>query len=132
MNVAEVANYWLRSAEADWPVVNHLIASGDYHYALFFAHLYIEKLLKGLVVQSTGEHAPRTHNLLILAERASLALSDDRRQQLVRITAYNMETRYPEDRSLLRERYSRQFTKSEIKVIQEVGSWLKSQYQPER
>lgn len=48
------------------------------------------------------EHAPRTHNLLILAERAGLTLTDERRQQLVRITAYNLETRYPEDRASIR------------------------------
>lgn len=35
------------------------------HYVLFFCHLYLEKLLKALVVQTTGSHAPRTHNLLV-------------------------------------------------------------------
>jgi HEPN domain-containing protein len=132
MNTPEVIQYWLNSAEDDWPVVDHLIASGDYHYALFFAHLYTEKLLKALVVKATGEHAPRTHNLLILAERAGLSLSDDRRQQLVRITAYNLETRYPEDRASLRERYSRAYTETEIDTVREVGSWLKSELDQER
>jgi len=132
MNVAEVVQYWLESAENDWPVVDHLITSGDYHYALFFAHLHIEKLLKALVVKATGEHAPRTHNLQILAERAGLTLSDERRQQLVRITAYDLETRYPGDRALLRERYSRQFTETEISTVREVGTWLKLELQKER
>ncbi len=129
MNVAEVVEYWLESAEDDWPVVNHLIASGDYHYALFFGHLYLEKLLKALVVRTTGEHAPRTHNLLILAERAGLDVPDDKHQQLIRFTAYNMETRYPEERRLLRNRYSKRYTEMEIDAIQEVGSWLKVQVQ---
>ena len=132
MNVSEVVQYWLDSAEDDLPVVDHLIASGDYHYALFFAHLYIEKLLKALVVEATGEHAPRTHNLLILAQRADLLLSDQKRQQLVRITAYNLETRYPEDRTALRERYSRSFAEREIDTVREVGSWLKSKIKQER
>ncbi len=90
MNVSAVVQYWLESAEDDWPVVDHLIAGGDYHYALFFGHLHVEKVLKALVVFATEEHAPRTHNLLILAERAGLTLSDERRQQLVRITAYHL------------------------------------------
>ena len=67
MNVGEVVQYWLGLAEGDWPVTEHLFISGDYHYALFFGHLYLEKLLKALVVQATGEHAPRTHNLSVLA-----------------------------------------------------------------
>jgi HEPN domain-containing protein len=132
MNVSEVVQYWLDSAEDDWPVVDHLIASGDYHYALFFAHLHTEKLLKALVVKATDEHAPRTHNLLILAERAGLSLSDERREQLVRITAYNLETRYPEDRASLRERYSRAYTETEINTVREVGSWLKSELDQEK
>lgn len=47
MNVDEVAQYWVELAVADWPVVNHLFASGDYNYALFFGHLYLEKIAEG-------------------------------------------------------------------------------------
>lgn len=122
MNVSEVVRYWLESVEDDWPVVEYLMSSGDFHYALFFAHLHTEKLLKALVVAVTEEHAPRTHNLLVLAERAGLMLSDERRQPLVRLTGYNLETRYPEDRALLRERYSKQYAVAEVEVAREVGS----------
>lgn len=132
MNVSEVVQYWIESADDDWPVVRHLMASGDYHYALFFGHLHIEKLLKALVVKGTGEHAPRTHNLLILAERAELTLSDERREQLVRITAYNLETRYPEDRASLRKRYSREYTEKETTAVKEVGQWLKSELRKDK
>ncbi len=131
MNVPEVVRYWLESADDDWPVVKHLMNSGDYHYALFFGHLHLEKLLKALVVKATGEHAPRTHNLLILAERTNVVLSDEKRRQLVRFTAYNLETRYPEDRLLLRDRYSKSFTETELQLIEEVASWLKQELQRE-
>ncbi|MBE2235526.1 MAG: nucleotidyltransferase domain-containing protein [Anaerolinea sp.] len=52
MNISEVIQFWLDSAEDDWPVAGHLIASGDYHYALFFAHLHTEKLLAEIRTQS--------------------------------------------------------------------------------
>lgn len=97
MNVEKVVQYWLEAAEEDWPVVQHLFESGDYHYALFFGHLYLEKLLKALVVRNTEEHAPRTHSLLYLAERAGLTVSEGRHEVLLRVTGYNIETRYPED-----------------------------------
>jgi len=131
MNIPEIIQYWLKSAEDDWPIVGRLFASSDFHYALFFGHLYVEKLLKALIAQATSEHAPRTHNLLILADRAGLQLNDEKRQQLIRITAYNLETRYPEDRSALRLRYTQSFTAQEIDVIEEIASWLKSQIHPE-
>lgn len=127
MNIQQVVQYWLETAQDDWPVVEHLFDSSDYHYALFFGHLYIEKLLKALIVQTTREHAPRIHNLLILAERAELELSEERRRQLLRLTAYNLETRYPEERLSLRSRYTKEYAETEIAMIQEIGKWLQSE-----
>ena len=67
-----------------------------------------------------------------IGERAELVPSDERRLQLIRFTAYNLETRYPEDRLLLRDRYSKPFTETEMRLIQEVASWLKRELQQER
>jgi HEPN domain-containing protein len=132
VDVDEVVQYWLDLAEADWPVAEHLFVSGDYHYALFFGHLYLEKLLKALVVKATGEHAPRTHNLLFLAERAGLAVSEDKCDILVRVTGYNIETRYPEERMEARKRYTREYSEAELKVIRGVGEWLRSELKREK
>lgn len=87
MNVDKVVQYWTESAAEDWPVTKHLLDSGAYQYALFFGHLYLEKLLKAMVVSRTGRHAPRTHNLLFLAERAGLAVSPQQHEVLLRVTA---------------------------------------------
>ena len=132
MNVDEVVQYWVELAIADWPVVNHLFASSDYNYALFFGHLYLEKLLKALVVKATQQHAPRTHNLPLLAERAGLTVSEDRRDLLVRVTGYSIESRYPEDHLGARKRYTREYCEREIEAIREVGQWLKSELKRER
>jgi HEPN domain-containing protein len=126
MNANEVVQYWLELAEDDWPVVERLFASGDYHYALFFGHLYLERLLKAVIVKKTGEHAPRLHNLTRLAESAGLIATEAQREVLVRVTAYNLETRYPEERFSARKRYTEEYTKAELDTIQEIGKWLKS------
>jgi HEPN domain-containing protein len=132
MNIDEVVRYWLESAEDDWPVAEHLFASGDYHSALFFGHLYLEKLLKALGVKATGAHALRAHNLLLLAERAGLTVPEDRRDILVRVTGYNIEARYPEEPLSARKRYTKAYAETERKVIQEVGAWLISELELER
>ncbi len=72
MNVEEVIQYWLASAEDDMMVAQHLYEVGDYPQALFFGHLYLDKLLKALVVQETGTHAPYKHNLALLAKAAGI------------------------------------------------------------
>lgn len=97
MNVDKVVQYWTESAAEDWPVAKNLLDSGAHQYALFFGHLYLEKLLKALVVSRTGRHAPRTHNLLFLAERAGLSISPQQHEVLLRVTAYNIDTRYPDE-----------------------------------
>ena len=132
MDVDEVVQYWVELAVADWPVVNHLFASGDYNYALFFGHLYLEKLLKALVVKATRRHAPRRHDLLLLAERADLTVSEDTRDVLARITGYSIETRNPEERLDVQKRNTQEYCEGEIKVIREVGQWLKSELKRER
>jgi len=114
VNVEEIVQYWLESAEEDWPVIKHLVESGDYRHALFFGHLYLEKLLKALVVRATESHAPRTHNLLFLAERADLDLSEETSDLLLRVTGKSIDTRYPEAPG------------------KEVGEWLKSRLKAEK
>jgi HEPN domain-containing protein len=127
MDIKKVVEYWTTSAEDDLPVATHLFASNDYHYALFFGHLYLEKLMKALVVQVKEEHAPRSHNLIYLAECANLTLSDSQRKILTRVNKYNLETRYPADREALRTLYTKDFTQIELKTIQETGEWLNLQ-----
>jgi HEPN domain-containing protein len=126
MNVDEIVQYWIKSSEEDLQVVDHLFASGDYKYALFFGHLYLEKLLKALVVDVTRQHAPLTHNLVLLAERAELEITVEDREILDRITGYNIDTRYSAELSLARQHYNQEFCEKEIRIIKEIGEWVKS------
>jgi HEPN domain-containing protein len=126
MDVDGVAKYWIELADEDWPVAEHLLASGDYHYALFFGYLYLEKLLKALVVKATGEHAPRTHNLMFLAERAGLDLPPEMEDIFLRATGYSIDARYPGEGSSARRRYTATHAQSELNALKEAGQWLKS------
>jgi HEPN domain-containing protein len=46
MDVEKAVQYWLTTATDDLIAAEHLFQSGDYTHALFFAHLYLEKVLK--------------------------------------------------------------------------------------
>ena len=96
MNVAKVVQYWLTTAADDLIAAEHLFHSDDYTHALFFAHLYLEKVLKAPVVQATGEHAPISHNLRYPAEKGDLELSAEQLAFLARVTEYAIKTRYPD------------------------------------
>jgi len=43
----KLIDYWLRMAKEDLKVVDHLFEKEDYIWALFIAHLVLEKVLKG-------------------------------------------------------------------------------------
>lgn len=93
---------------------------------MFFGHLAVEKILKALFVKNTGLDVPRTHNLLRLAKAAQIETTDRQQHELIRITAFNLESRYPDYKKNFRKKCTREFSETEIKTIREVFSWLKS------
>lgn len=127
MNIEKVMQYWLDTATEDWKVAQHLFDSGDYTYSLFFGHLYLEKVLKSIVVQHTRSHAPFTHNLLRLAERSELALTEEQKDLLDQVTTYNLEARYPDEKLAFKKRCTRAFCESELKRMEEMGQWIRDQ-----
>ncbi|QQR81449.1 MAG: HEPN domain-containing protein [Deltaproteobacteria bacterium] len=56
----------------------------------------IEKLLKAIHAVVQNDHAPPIHNLLRLAKLGNLALNLSQEEQLVTITSFNIEGRYPD------------------------------------
>ncbi len=124
MNVEKVVQYWLTTAADDWTAAEHLFQSGDYTHALFFAHLYLEKMLKAQVVWLTGEHAPISHNLRYLAEKGNLELSAEQLVFLTRVTEYAIKTRYPDMKLQFRRQCTQGFCAAELKEIKEFGTWI--------
>ncbi len=129
MNKQEKVNYWVKSADYDWQVANHLFEKKDYPYALFFGHLTLEKLLKAIFVHKFNESPPFTHKLTYLAEKTGLPLTADRLELLEIVTDFNLEARYPDEKFLFHKRCTRQFTKTHLKKIEEFKVWLLQQTQ---
>jgi len=124
MDVEKAVQYWLTTAAEDLIAAEHLFQSGDYTHALFFAHLYLEKVLKAQVVRATGEHAPISHNLRYLAEKGGLALSAEQLAFLIRVTEYAVRTRYPDMELQFKRQCTQEFCAEELKEIKEFGAWI--------
>ena len=127
MNVKEVIKYWVTSAEDDRKVSLHLYEKGDYVYALFFAHLFLEKLLKALVVKKSSKQSPPIHNLRILSEKTNLSLSEKQLEVIIRVNEYNVRARYPDFKFELKKRCDKSFTIKELNQIEKFGKWLRGQ-----
>ena len=124
MDTQQIVRYWIKEAQEDIPVADHLFAAGDFTYSLFFCHLFTEKLLKALVVARTAAHAPPIHNLIVLAEKATLALQPEQADLLRELMRFNIESRYPKDRASLRQACDRDYTQEKLTASKELAQWL--------
>ena len=88
--------HWRGGAHEEWQVAAELLERGHVRHALFFTHLAVEKALKARVCRHTNDLAPRTHNLVRLAEAAGLSPSPARLRVLARLNDFCQAGRYPE------------------------------------
>lgn len=115
-------NYWRQSSDEDWEVAQELVRNGRTRHGLFFAHLALEKLLKAFVCLHTQAIPPKTHNLLLLADKTNLAFSNDQKLFLARFDQYQIEGRYPE---MLPTAPTQEKAAQEIIAAEEFVLWLK-------
>lgn len=126
MNWEKVKNFWIEESEEALNVADHLFEKGDYSYSLFFGHLSVEKILKAIYVARKKEQAPFIHNLKLLAEDAGIAISPEQADELLRISAFNLESRYPDEKRTFRKKCTYAFTETELIKIKDIYQWLKS------
>lgn len=55
MNTEEMVDYWKRSAEEDLITAESMFKTKRYLPCLFYSHLFIEKIIKAIVVKNTKE-----------------------------------------------------------------------------
>lgn len=98
--------YWKTTAARDWKRVNLLLKNRDYVFALFCAHLTLEKLIKGhWVKDNIGNFPPKIHNLVRLAEYISLKFSEEETDFLRQMNNFQLEGRYPDYQQALYKTY---------------------------
>ena len=89
----------------------------------------IEKILKALYANKTGETSPYTHRLVYLSEKSSLILTDEQLELLEIITDFNMEARYPDERFSFKKKCTKRFTEIYLSKIKEMKEWLSQKIQ---
>lgn len=128
LNVEEIINYWLKGAERNFDTAKFLYKGGRYSDCLFFCHLMLEKLLKGLVAQKTKQHAPYLHELDILAKKTEVSLTDLQIEQLKIISTFNIAARYDNIKEYFYKKATKSYTEKYFNISKELFLWLKKQY----
>ncbi len=126
MNNIDLMNFWIESSEEDYNVMKVLYNNKKNSYCLFFGHLVIEKLLKALYAKKnkSAPHAPRSHDLLYLAEKMEIELTEKQEDLLDIITKFNMSARYDDYKKEFYAKCTDEYTSEQIKNIEEVRTWL--------
>lgn len=116
---------WLEAAVYDLESARHMLSSGRYLYVVFLCHLTLEKLLKAVVAEVTGQTAPRSHDLIYLVKRSGISPEPRYLDFIGKLNNASIPTRYPSDiREAIRE-YTEQVADSYLKQTEEVATWLK-------
>jgi HEPN domain-containing protein len=96
INIKKQIEYWINGAEDDLKTAGLLIREKRILHGLFFCHLVIEKAIKAHVVKTSGEVAPRSHNLIYLTEKTGLELDNETEIFLGILMKYQLQGRYPD------------------------------------
>jgi HEPN domain-containing protein len=125
IDLSKTVDYWLETAVYDLETGKTLLRSKRYPYALFFGHLALEKTLKALVVQHTGEHAPFTHSLIMLAGKSGRQFPDEILDRLAEFMEFHTEARYPDAKMDFYQKCTREFAREKFAEIKKVYTWLR-------
>lgn len=96
LNVQKQIEYWQNGSLDDFETAKVLIDNRRYIHGLFFCHLSIEKIIKAIVVKTTHEIPPKSHDLFFLSKKANIDLPEDRQSIIQILMKYQLEGRYPE------------------------------------
>ena len=123
-DVTKTIKYWLDSAVYDLDTGRSLLETKRFPYALFFAHLSLEKILKAIVVKSTKEHAPFTHSLTFLASKSKIDIPESIVDKLAEYTEFHIETRYPDEKKDFYKKCTEEFAYQKFGEMEEIYRWL--------
>ena len=121
----KIIDYWIQSSDDDFETMNAMLDSRRFAWSLFVGHLMIEKLLKALFVNVNNEFPPFTHNLLRLAEKSGVELTEEKKLFLVSVTAFNINGRYDDYKMSFQKTCTPEFTSMWIENLKENRLWIK-------
>ncbi|MBI3384957.1 HEPN domain-containing protein [Candidatus Gottesmanbacteria bacterium] len=128
MTEKDLLHYYMTSAVDCWETAEALFKVKKYNHCLFFCHLALEKLIKGLVFKNTKNHALPIHKLGQLAAEANIKLSAQQILEFKEITSWNIKTRYDNIKFAFYKKATESFSRKWFVKAKGIFLWLKNQY----
>lgn len=115
---------WLRQSEYDIGTAQAMYDTGRYVYTVFMCQLATEKVIKGLIVERTGNTPPKTHNLIQLVKIAKVELSESQLEFIAVLNMAGVGARYPDMLDDAIKRYPKEVAWDYLTKAREVIQWL--------
>lgn len=128
MDKKDIINHWIRASEDDVEISHTLFNSGKYSYSLFFIHLAIEKLLKGLIVSNTKNFVPYEHRLVYLVKISGVLCDEKQLDLLSEITTFNIKGRYDDYKNKFYKTATKEYAEKYLKEAEQIILWLKENF----
>jgi HEPN domain-containing protein len=116
---------WLAQVDYDIATAEQMLHTGRYIYVIFMSHMALEKALKALVTEETQKLPPCTHNLIDLAQRAHVVLSQEQQDFLGKINNTSVVVRYPDDLSAMVSQYPEAIAQDYLERTKELILWVR-------
>lgn len=126
--MASTPQEWLRQADYDMETAEYMLAGDRNFYAVFMAHLAVEKAVKGLYQLKLGQTPPKTHNVVFLLQQVHLRPGDDKDAVLVRLNEAQILARYQENLEQTQKAYTKQGVRELLDGVKELLTWLRNQF----
>ncbi len=117
--------YWLDLSEYDIKTADAMFKARRYLYVLFTCQQSIEKILKALVTKNTKQFPPKTHDLLKLVGLSKIDIDKTKKEFLLRLSFYYIETRYPQEIAKISKDINRKMAFEYLKNTKALYRWLK-------
>lgn len=120
---------WMRQAEYDIDTAEVMLDAGRYIYAIFMAHLSLEKALKAVYTFILDKEPPRTHNLILLQERieakTNLEFANSQNEFLEFLNEKSVPSRYPDTLQEVLKEFRKNETTKLVEQTKGLIKWLK-------
>jgi HEPN domain-containing protein len=128
IKLAHTPEEWFSQAEYDFQTAQAMVSTGHGMYAVFMAHLAIEKALKGIYHKKSGTLPPRTHSLLALLRLNELTPSAEVGEFMGDLDQASVATRYPEELVKLQAAYPRPVVEKILMQTKEALVWARKMF----
>lgn len=120
--------YWTELSDYDYDTADAMFRTGRWLYVGYMCHQSIEKIFKAYWSKIKIEPAPRTHNLINLAQSCGLGqlLNDEQRSFISEVMPLNIEARYPSYKQAIGDALSENRCKELMQQTKALQEWVKT------